>query len=131
MYANLYRYVHDYFTVTCGLDNILWQFNVDRPGFDQTTVAAMYPGDNYVDTVSMDWYLSATSSPDELYNHYLSLMSISGNKPFAIAEFGGYADYDIYNISFDTNLGYVEGVCAKGAKIAYVGPYLNWADIKR
>ena len=131
MYANLYRYVHDYFTVTCGLDNILWQFNVDRPGYDQTTVAAMYPGDNYVDTVSMDWYLSAASSPDELYNHYLSLMSISGNKPFAIAEFGGYADYDIYNISFDTTLGYVDGVCAKGAKIAYVGPYLNWADITR
>ena len=130
MYSNLYRYVHDYFTVTCGLDNIIWQFNVDRAGYNAETVAAMYPGDNYVDTVSLDWYLSAGSTATELYNAYTSLMSISGNKPFAIAEFGGYGDYDIYNISFSETLKKIDDACTMGAKIAYVGPYVNWEDIK-
>ena len=130
MYSNLYRYVHDYFTVTCGLDNIIWQFNVDRAGYDAETVAAMYPGDNYVDTVSLDWYLSAGSTAAELYNAYTSLMSISGNKPFAIAEFGGYGDYDIYNISFSETLKKIDDACTMGAKIAYVGPYVNWENIK-
>ena len=130
MYSNLYRYVHDYFTVTCGLDNIIWQFNVDRAGYDAETVAAMYPGDNYVDTVSLDWYLSAGSTATELYSAYTSLMSISGNKPFAIAEFGGYGDYDIYNISFSETLKKIDDACTMGAKIAYVGPYVNWGDIK-
>lgn len=130
MYSNLYRYVHDYFTVTCGLDNIIWQFNVDRAGYNAETVAAMYPGDNYVDTVSLDWYLSAGSTATELYDAYTSLMSISGNKPFAIAEFGGYGDYDIYNISFSETLKKIDDACTMGAKIAYVGPYVNWKDIK-
>ncbi len=130
MYSNLYRYVHDYFTVTCGLDNIIWQFNADRAGYNAETVAAMYPGDNYVDTVSLDWYLSAGSTATELYNAYTSLMSISGNKPFAIAEFGGYGDYDIYNISFSETLKKIDDACTMGAKIAYVGPYVNWGDIK-
>ena len=130
MYSNLYRYVHDYFTVTCGLDNIIWQFNVDRAGYDAETVAAMYPGDNYVDTVSLDWYLSAGSTATELYSAYTSLMSISGNKPFAIAEFGGYGDYDIYNISFSETLKKIDDACTMGAKIAYVGPYVKWGDIK-
>ena len=130
MYSNLYRYVHDYFTVTCGLDNIIWQFNVDRAGYNAETVAAMYPGDNYVDTVSLDWYLSAGSTATELYDAYTSLMSISGNKPFAIAEFGGYGDYDIYNISFSETLKKIDDACNMGAKIAYVGPYVNWKDIK-
>ena len=130
MYSNLYRYVHDYFTVTCGLDNIIWQFNVDRAGYNAETVAAMYPGDNYVDTVSLDWYLSAGSTAAELYSAYTSLMSISGNKPFAIAEFGGYGDYDIYNISFSETLKKIDDACTMGAKIAYVGPYVNWKDIK-
>ena len=130
MYSNLYRYVHDYFTVTCGLDNIIWQFNVDRAGYDAETVAAMYPGDKYVDTVSLDWYLSAGSTATELYSAYTSLMSISGNKPFAIAEFGGYGDYDIYNISFSETLKKIDDACTMGAKIAYVGPYVNWGDIK-
>ena len=130
MYSNLYRYVHDYFTVTCGLYNIIWQFNVDRAGYNAETVAAMYPGDNYVDTVSLDWYLSAGSTATELYDAYTSLMSISGNKPFAIAEFGGYGDYDIYNISFSETLKKIDDACTMGAKIAYVGPYVNWKDIK-
>ena len=130
MYSNLYRYVHDYFTVTCGLDNIIWQFNVDRAGYNAETVAAMYPGDNYVDTVSLDWYLSAGSTATELYDAYTSLMSISGNKPFAIAEFGGYGDYDIYNISFSETLKKIDDARTMGAKIAYVGPYVNWKDIK-
>lgn len=52
-------------------------------------------------------------------------MSISGNKPFAIAEFGGYGDYDIYNISFSETLKKIDDACTMGAKIAYVGPYVN------
>ena len=130
MYSNLYRYVHDYFTVTCGLDNIIWQFNVDRAGYNAETVAAMYPGDNYVDTVSLDWYLSSVPTTGAFYEAYTSLMSISGNKPFAIAEFGGYGDYPIYETKFSETLKKIDDACTMGAKIAYVGPYVNWGDIK-
>lgn len=56
-------------------------------------------------------------------------MMHSGNKPFAIA-IGGYGDYDIYNISFSETLKKIDDACTMGAKIAYVGPYVNWKDIK-
>lgn len=131
MYANLYRYVYNYFTVTCGLDNILWQFNVDRSGFDAATVKAMYPGDAYVDTISMDWYLGATSTANDLVTGYNALKDVA-DKPFAVAEFGGYGDYDIYGTSLSTTIAnYIDAAVSSGVNISYVGPYLNWTDITK
>lgn len=79
--ARLYRITHDYLSGK-GLDNLVWVWNVqDNPAGGW---AAYYPGDAYVDVVSLDvWYKSYPSSAD-----YQQIRSIAGDKPIAIGETG-------------------------------------------
>jgi mannan endo-1,4-beta-mannosidase len=80
--ARLYRLTHDHLAGTRGLANLIWVWNVqDNPAGDW---ASYYPGDSYVDVLSLDvWWKEQPSQGD-----YDQLRGISGDKPIAIGEIG-------------------------------------------
>ncbi|MFF7852722.1 glycosyl hydrolase [Streptomyces sp. NPDC007904] len=79
--ARLFQITRDHLSGK-GLDNLIWVWNVqDNPAGGWNSY---YPGDQYVDVVSLDvWYKSHPSSAD-----YQQMRSIAGAKPMAIAEMG-------------------------------------------
>ncbi|MCP2370321.1 mannan endo-1,4-beta-mannosidase [Agromyces terreus] len=83
--AKIYQQMRDYFD-SQGLDNLIWVWNVqDNPAGGW---ANYYPGDSYVDVVSLDaWYKNYPSSGD-----YQQMQAIAGGKPIAIAEMGKVPD---------------------------------------
>ena len=131
--AELYRYVHDYFAVKYGLNNILWEFCTAVAGYDKES-CDWYPGDSYVDILATNWYVS--NSPD--YNEvddptvgkfnrfYTDTIKNCGNKPYVIPEYGGDATYTITEHPLKKSLEIVEARIDRGAKVAYVGPYFYY-----
>lgn len=83
--ARLYRITRDHLAGK-GLDNLIWVWNVqDNPAGGWSSY---YPGDSYVDVVSLDvWYKGHPSRSD-----YQQLQGIAGNKPMAVAELGKMPD---------------------------------------
>ena len=97
-FINLYRDLFDYFTHTWGLNNLIWVFcaNASYDGIPE--VDHYYPGDDVVDIVGLDIYVTDLDIPLAQYQKMLAL-----NKPFAIPEFGpsfedmnGMEDYAAY-----------------------------------
>lgn len=80
----VWRHMHDYLSKTKGLDNLLWVYNVAPKGSalipDEAT---LYPGDGYVDLVSLDLY--APSFDSAAINAYGRLKALG--KPVALAEY--------------------------------------------
>jgi mannan endo-1,4-beta-mannosidase len=76
----LWRHMFTYFTKTKGLHNLLWVYSPDDgPG----KVLDDYPGDAYVDIVSLDKYNNYASSLT--INNYTQITSLG--KPFGLGEF--------------------------------------------
>lgn len=78
----LYQITHDYLKNTKGLTNLVWVWNVKD--VDAAGMASYYPGDAYVDVVSLDVW--SAGFPAAAY--YQALQSIAGSKPLALAEVG-------------------------------------------
>lgn len=128
-FAKLWRYVYNYMTVTCGLDNLVWVLS-PSPGMDNNTLwddghysktAATlgYPGDAYVDIVGIDWYTTAYS--DTAKESYNALDAISGDMIFAITEHGGSGTAG-YTGATQNEL--MKTSMQNGIKICYT---LNWS----
>ncbi|MEE0970102.1 MAG: glycosyl hydrolase [Clostridia bacterium] len=93
-YKNLYRHVYNYFTNTCGLDNILWVYAPDISSNSNYDASTCYPGDEFVDIAGVDWYtdvprggaleIDTTGSYNKLFGEGGSATSKIG----AITEFG-------------------------------------------
>jgi len=79
-------YMHNYMTTTKGLKNIIWIYGPNSDT-DSGSVVNQYPGNDYVDMVSLDIYGSNLSNPAPTYA--ADLAAVSGGKPFAVAEYGG------------------------------------------
>jgi mannan endo-1,4-beta-mannosidase len=90
-YVNVYRHMHDYFTRTKGLNNLLWVYSPNATyGATNTsswnrTVDWAYPGSAYVDIVAGTSYTDNLAIDD--YRTYLSF-----GKPLGIAEYGPRTD---------------------------------------
>ena len=115
MTAKLYNYVHDYFTDECGLDNIIWQFNIDA----SCSTSDLISPDN-VDILSIDCYPSNNNFHD-IADDYYYLQQACGDKPVAVSEFFSSDSSAHKNLAskleeLTVNLPY---------KIAYVGIYCN------
>ena len=81
-YIDFWIYTFNYFTYERGLNNLLWVFNSAESWNNATDFC--YPGDEYVDMVSLDIYqdnMDWTNSAD-----YTNL--INTGKPFALGEYG-------------------------------------------
>ena len=121
--ARLFRFVHDFFAVTHGLDNILWEF-CPTVNDRRDVLCDWYPGDGYVDLLAMDWYL-----PEHDYAHYAARMQAEcGKKPVAIAEFGGDGNYNTAAFPLKDTLMRAEQCMDRSAPLAYVGLYFDMPD---
>lgn len=84
---DLYRLMFDYYTKEKNLHNLLWVWNCDIP--------EAYPGDEYVDVVSMDVYLPEYRATDyaDVYEKLVS--ATSREKVAALAELGYLPDVEL------------------------------------
>lgn len=81
---DLYKLMYDYYTNTYHINNLLWVWNgVAKEG---------YPGDDYVDVISTDIYLTEYK-PTDYHEEYLTLVkNTSDKKVAALAEVGYIPD---------------------------------------
>lgn len=84
---NLYHLMFDYYTGEKDLHNLLWVWNSDIP--------KAYPGDEYVDVVSMDVYLPEYQSTDYADAYEKLVTATSRGKVAALAEVGYLPDVDL------------------------------------
>ncbi len=85
--AELYKLMFDYFVNTCRLDNLLWVWNC--------RLSEGYPGDDYVDVVSVDIYLPEYKRTDYKEEYIELTAATSKNKVAALAEIGYLPDIDM------------------------------------
>ena len=81
--AALYRQIYDRLVNHHGLDNLVWVWSVDRPGDNSLDFESVYPGDEYVDVVSLDVY-----GRDFAQSYYEDLVALAKGKPLVLGEVG-------------------------------------------
>jgi len=78
----LWWYTFDYVTNTKGLHNILWVYSPSENSLTRS-FTKYYPGDNYADLVSLDWYADKYDLTIDGYSEMVEL-----DKPLILGEFG-------------------------------------------
>ena len=120
-YINLWRYTHDYLTVTKGLRNLLWVFAATREsGPWAQPIEQYYPGDAYVDIVGIDLYSDTIDQP--AINGYQTL-SVHG-KPFVLAEFGPDTNTTANTGTYD----YTRLIAQIRSLLPNVSYFMCWSD---
>ena len=84
---DLYRLMFDYYTGEKNLHNLLWVWNCD--------IEEAYPGDEYVDVVSIDVYLPEYQSTDYADAYEKLVAATSRDKVAALAEVGYLPDVEL------------------------------------
>ena len=92
----LWRYMYDCFTNEYGLNNLIWVWTVQtsyegKPA-DVSYLKDWYPGDDCVDIVGADLYLSKGVSSVDQFN--LVNLSVKGKKMVTMSEFGNLPNLD-------------------------------------
>ncbi len=85
--SQLYCMMYEYYTRVLHLDNLLWVWNCP--------VKEAYPGDDYVDIVSLDVYLAEYEKTDYRKEYEQLIRTTSANKPAALAEIGYLPDIQL------------------------------------
>jgi len=80
----LYQITHDYMSNTKGLTNLIWVWNIKDVTTTLTPTLEYYPGDNYVDVVSLDPWIDQNFP----MGNYSMTLAIAEDKPIAIGETG-------------------------------------------
>lgn len=83
----LYKLMFDYYTKVYHLDNLLWVWNC--------RLAEGYPGDEYVDVISVDIYLEKYAKTDYHEDYDKLIEATSKNKVSALAEVGYIPDIEM------------------------------------
>lgn len=78
--GELYKLMFDYFVNTCHLDNLIWVWN--------SRLSEGYPGDEYVDVVSVDIYMEKYKKTDYKKEYEELINATSSSKVAALAEVG-------------------------------------------
>ncbi|MBN2369833.1 MAG: hypothetical protein JXO72_05045 [Vicinamibacteria bacterium] len=81
--AALYRQLFERLVKRHQLGNLLWVWSVDRPGDTATSFESVYPGDDYVDVLSLDVY-----GKDFNQSYYDDLVALAKGKPLILGEVG-------------------------------------------
>lgn len=82
--CKLFQMMYDYYTNVCHLNNLLWVWNCP--------VKEAYPGDEYVDVISMDIYLEKYEKTDYHEQYERLVQATTRNKVAALAEVGYIPD---------------------------------------
>lgn len=99
-YIKLYRLTHEYLSKQKGVNNILWVYNTDRVSSEEE-YTKRYPGNDYIDLCSMDFYDYENYKPDVLkarLSKSLDAMRSASkklNKSYFIAEGGKKNNTDV------------------------------------
>ena len=89
--SKLYCMMYDYYTNVHKLNNLLWVWNCP--------VKEAYPGDDYVDVVSMDIYMEKYQKTDYFEQYRRLVTNTSACKVTALAEVGYMPDVQLLQIS--------------------------------
>lgn len=93
-FIEAYRLMFDRYTQLHGLTNLIWVFNPVDSG---TTMQNWYPGDNYVDMISLDVYPAAGTHPTYATESTQMRNFKNGRKVVAMSECGSIPDPDQLN----------------------------------
>ena len=88
--ADLYRQMFDRYVNYHKLDNLIWVWSVDRPSTPIRKFSNFYPGNEFLDILSLDVYGS-----DFNQDYYDSLMALSEGKPVVLGEVGNPPSLEI------------------------------------
>lgn len=90
-YVQMWQHVHDIFT-RVGATNVTWVWCVNVIYSGSTPIAGLYPGDNYVDWISLDGYNRLANSWQDFSSvaaaTIIQLTNIAPGKPIMVAETG-------------------------------------------
>jgi hypothetical protein len=90
-YVQAWRHVHNIFTAV-GVTNVTWVWCVNVEFSGSTAIAELYPGDNYVDWISLDAYNRLANPWQDLSGiapaTLTDLTNIAPGKPIMLAETG-------------------------------------------
>ena len=114
--------MHDYFTNTKGLTNLIWVYAVVPYFVDQ--VFDYYPGDAYVDIIGLDYYSWNNDGAVDWNSLYDELRT--KGKPFAFSEFGPVQG----NVNWDASGGRDARLLIQGIKVYFPDTvyWLSWDD---
>ncbi|WP_339784391.1 glycosyl hydrolase [uncultured Imperialibacter sp.] len=88
--AALYRQIFDRMVNYHKLNNLIWVWSVDRPSAPGREFIKYYPGNEYLDILSLDVY-----GRDFNQSYYDGLMELSQGKPLALGEVGNPPSLEI------------------------------------
>lgn len=121
--VKLWKYLRDKLENIYGLDNLIWVWTVQTSNAgklctDLETARAWYPGDEYVDMVGADLYVSKGTTQSAAFEFVNN--SVKGKKMVVLSEFGNLLDIDGY-FSEDAPWGYFMNWCnyENGAPVLY------------
>ncbi len=90
-YVQMWQHVHDIFTHV-GATNVTWVWCVNTIYTGSTPIAGLYPGDNYVDWISLDGYNRLANSWQDFSSvaaaTITQLTNIAPGKPIMVGETG-------------------------------------------
>lgn len=89
---DLYKQLYNRLVNHHKLNNLVWVWSVDRPSTPIRKFSNFYPGNEYLDILSLDVYGS-----DFNQAYYDSLMALSKGKPIVLGEVGNPPKLDIFN----------------------------------
>lgn len=88
---DIYRQLFNRLVNVHKLNNLIWVWNVDRPTLPIRKFSNFYPGNDFLDIVSLDVYGS-----DFNQAYYDSLMTLAKGKPILLGEVGNPPSLDVY-----------------------------------
>jgi mannan endo-1,4-beta-mannosidase len=88
--ATLYRQMFHRFVRFHKLDNLIWVWSVDRPVKPEMRFEDYYPGNKFLDVISLDVY-----GNDFQQSYYDGLIDLSKGKPLVFAEVGNPPSLEI------------------------------------
>jgi hypothetical protein len=94
-YIAAWRHVHDLF-LNVGATNVTWVWCVNTKYSGSASITALYPGDGYVDWISLDSYNRLSNAWADFSSRSQAtldeLMSVASGKPILVAETGCHED---------------------------------------
>lgn len=126
--ADLYRQIYDRYTKHHQLTNLVWVWNVDRPSTPIRKFSNFYPGNDYLDILSLDVYGS-----DYNQDYYDSLKNLSQGKPLLFGEVGNPPFPEILDTQPDWTLwviwaGMARNISKKDYQLLYKDPRILTQD---
>lgn len=116
-FVAMWQQMFNYFTYQKGLNNLLWVFSPADTNPSWNNILEAYPGDQYVDILSLDLYSDSISISGDNYSKL-----ISKNKPVGFSEVGPGSEV---SGSFD-NTTIINSIRSRYPKMSFFQAWHSW-----